>query len=319
MTLSIIIPTYNTKSLTRNCLKSIFDNPPKSSFEVIVIDNASSDSTFEMIKKSFPKVLLIKNRKNIGYAKANNQGLKIAKSKYILLLNSDIQIKKGNIQNMIDFINTKKNTAAAAAKLVNPNGSTQYYYHRRFPTFLSFAASLLENYFKISTPIAKKYFMLEEKFDKEIELEQASTSTLIIKKSILNKIDGLFDEKLPLFFNDTDLSKRIAKSSLKILLNPHVKIIHLRNKSTDLLDPFINLEELFVSMLYYFKKHRQVISYVTAKTTLILLLVSLLITNLLNITNSYFGIPRKNTFGFLKRQLTTIYSVIIQKRHLSPF
>jgi len=319
MTLSIIIPIYNTKNLTINCLKSIFDNPPKSTFELIVIDNASSDGTFETINKSFPKVILIKNRENVGYAKANNQGVKIAKGKHILLLNSDVQVKKGDIQDLVDFINSRKKVGAAAAKLINPNGTTQYYYHRRFPTFISFAASLLENYFKISTPIAKNYFMLKEKFDREIELEQAATSALIIKKITIKKIGYLFDEKLPLFFNDTDLSKRIKKANLKITLSPNTKIVHLRNKSTDLLNPFIVREELFISMLYYFKKHRQIFSYLATKVSLVILLLVILALNLLNIFTSYFKIPRKKTANFIKNQLQIILSLIVEKRHISNF
>src|SRR3989344_4963387 len=290
MTLSIIIPIYNTKNLTINCLKSIFDNPPKSTFELIVIDNASSDGTFETINKSFPKVILIKNRENVGYAKANNQGVKIAKGKHILLLNSDVQVKKGDIQDLVDFINSRKKVGAAAAKLINPNGTTQYYYHRRFPTFISFAASLLENYFKISTPIAKNYFMLKEKFDREIELEQAATSALIIKKA-----------------------------NLKITLSPNTKIVHLRNKSTDLLNPFIVREELFISMLYYFKKHRQIFSYLATKVSLVILLLVILALNLLNIFTSYFKIPRKKTANFIKNQLQIILSLIVEKRHISNF
>lgn len=319
MTLSIIIPSFNTRALTKNCLSSIFKFPPNFPFEVIVVDNASKDQSAEMINKSYPMVKVIANKENVGYAKANNQAAKVAKGKYLLLLNSDTILNSGILENMVNYLKTHSDVGAVTSKLVNPDGTTQYYYHRRFPTFFSFAASLLKNYFNISTKLAEDYFMLNEKFVKETDIEQAGGTVLMIPVTTIQKIHGLFDNRFPLFFNDTDLCLRIKKTGLKIILLPDVKVIHFRGKSTDLLDPFIIREELFVSMLKYFRKHKMYLSYFLAKVTLIPLLMSLAISTLLGLTESYLGAKAKNRVESLQKQFKILLSVILELPQISPF
>ena len=319
MKLSIIILSFNTKKLTKKCLASIFKYPPRFQFEVLVVDNASKDDSPEMIRNNFPQVKLIINKKNLGYAKANNQAAKIAKGQYILLLNSDVEIKKGTIKSLINHLDTHSDVGATTAKLLNPDGSIQYYYHRRFPSFLSFNSSILEHYFKINTSLAKNYLMLDEKFDKEIEIEQAATTALAIRKDLLKNIGRLFDNHFPLFFNDTDLCLRINKAGFKIMLLPQAKIIHFRGRSTDLLDPYVLREELFLSMLYYFRKHKQILDYLLTKITLLIFLIFVLSVSSIGILKSYLGTAIKDRRVSLQKQTQIINSVIFEKPKVSIF
>ena len=135
MDLSIVILNYNTVDLTRICLQTVFaSNLGKYTMEVIVCDNGSSDGSLEMIKKEFPQVILIDNKKNLGFAAGNNPGIKRAKGRYILLLNTDIEIPKDTIRVMLEFMDGSPQVGVSTCKLQLPEGSMDPACHRGFPT-----------------------------------------------------------------------------------------------------------------------------------------------------------------------------------------
>ena len=220
---------------------------------------------------------------------------------------------------MIGYLETHPSVGAVTAKLLNPDSSTQYYYHRKFPNFFSFVASVLEHYLKINTPLANNFFMRNQKFEKETEIDQAAGTVLLLKKDIIKNIGGLFDEHFPLFFNDTDLCLRIKKAKFKLILLPHVKVIHYRGQSTNLLNPYVLREELFVSMLYYFKKHKQFFSYILAKISLLILLSLLLLATIAGFYKNYLGTPIKSKNQSLINQLKILKTIFFEKRQISPF
>ena len=118
--ISIIIPSWDTKDLLRNCLKSL-----GSSYEIIIVDNNSTDGTVKMIEKEFPDVLLIKNKKNVGFGAANNQGLRKAKGDYLLLLNSDTVIKNKAPLVMAQYLKDNNDVGVVGPKLLNKDGTLQ--------------------------------------------------------------------------------------------------------------------------------------------------------------------------------------------------
>ena len=131
--LSIIIVNYNTKDMTKACLDSIRKWSEGVVLEIIVVDNGSSDGSTELLKK-YPDIRLILNTKNLGFAKANNKGIKIAKGKYILLLNSDTEIREGSIGAMLRFMDGHLKAGAASCRLELANGKMDPACHRGFPT-----------------------------------------------------------------------------------------------------------------------------------------------------------------------------------------
>ncbi len=126
MKLSIIIVSWNVKRYLVDCLNSLH--------EVIVVDNGSADGTCDLVKERFPSVNLIKNSQNYGFAAANNQGMKAAKSQYILLLNPDTIVRDGALDKLIRFMDDNPDVGACGPKLLNEDGTTQRSV-RRFPTF----------------------------------------------------------------------------------------------------------------------------------------------------------------------------------------
>jgi len=133
--LSIIIVNYNAKELLKNCLKSIFQKMKDIDFEVWIIDNASSDGSLEMIKKEFPKVKIIANKENLGFARANNQAIKKAKSKYIFLLNPDTILLEENFKELIQFVEKHPEAGACGPLVLNKDGTMQRQCKRGLTTF----------------------------------------------------------------------------------------------------------------------------------------------------------------------------------------
>src|SRR3990167_7255186 len=125
MELSVIIVNWNTKKLLEDCLKSIFKYTKGVSFEIIVVDNGSRDGSPKMVKNKFPQVKLIPNKENLGFTKANNQGIKIAKGKYILLLNSDAYLIENSFKKLVEEADSLKNLGALGPLLLNEDRTIQ--------------------------------------------------------------------------------------------------------------------------------------------------------------------------------------------------
>ena len=159
MDVSIIIVNYNTCDLTRNCLKSVFEQTKDIDFEVIVSDNGSKDGSIEMIKKEFPQVILIENNANLGFGAANNRGLKIAKGKYVFYLNSDTILLNNAVKCFFDYWENspeKDTIGALGGNLLNEDGNVIH-----SGTDLPTAKSELYNFFRciLSSVGLKKIFL----------------------------------------------------------------------------------------------------------------------------------------------------------------
>lgn len=130
---SICIVNYNAKDFLDNCIRSIFGSIKDRSYEVIVVDNASTDGSREIAKK-YPSIRYIQNPSNLGFIKANNIGIKSSGGRYVLSLNNDTVIKNGAIEKMVDFMDKTSDAGAVGPKLLNSDGSIQMQCRRGFPT-----------------------------------------------------------------------------------------------------------------------------------------------------------------------------------------
>ena len=125
MDVSVVIVNWNTREITRQCLQSVYQQTEGIAFEVIVIDNASSDQSVEMIRRDFPETTLIENKENKGFAAANNQGLSIAQGRYVLLLNSDTLVLDNAIAKTIEFSDQHPEAAVLGCRVLNPDKTLQ--------------------------------------------------------------------------------------------------------------------------------------------------------------------------------------------------
>jgi len=254
-TLSIVIVNWNTKEYLAKCLSSIYKNNFPTLLEVIVVDNASKDDSSEMVRKKYPWVKLIANKKNKGFAGGNNQGWKKSKGKYILFLNPDAMVHSNCLQIMVDFMEKNPQAGACSAKLVNPDGTDQKLgFYRITPT-------LVRAFFSHSpiTPVILRipYFrgkLFEHTdFSKVQEIDQPPGACFFTRRSVLKKI-GAMDEDYTLYFEDVDLAYRIKQAGWKQYFLPNAIVVHFVGRSTIQLGHGKRSFLYYKSMIKFFKK-----------------------------------------------------------------
>lgn len=254
MDLSIIIVNYNVKEFLQNLLHSIEKASSKISKEVIVIDNASDDGSIEVIKEKFPSVILIENKINAGFGKANNQGLLIAKGKYILFINPDCIVSEDTFDKMISFFDEHTDCGLAGCKILNSDGTLQLACRRSFPgPWTSFTkVTGLSNLFPKSRIFAR-YNLTYLDENKTYEVDAISGSFMMMRKDVYQSIGG-FDEQFFMYGEDLDLCYRVQKTGSKVFYVHSTQVIHYKGESTKR----SNLDEtnLFYDAMHHFvKKH----------------------------------------------------------------
>jgi GT2 family glycosyltransferase len=245
--LSVIIINWNTKKLLRDCLKSIEENKGCISLQIIVVDNASTDGSVEMIRTEFPKIDLIINKENLGFARANNAALPLVNGRYVFLLNSDTVVNSGTFDSSVSFLNEHKEVGCLAPKILNADGSVQHPCYIKEPSLVTEFISCFE---------LKKWFPVYDSIpagNEIVEVAHGCGAALIIRKEIIDKI-GLFDEKMIFSFEDADLCLRIRRSGWKIVHFPSAVIVHYGGQSRKLLnDQGINA--MYKSRYVFFRKY----------------------------------------------------------------
>jgi GT2 family glycosyltransferase len=228
--LSIIIISYNTKELLKNCIKSIYQTVRNRSYEIIVVDNASSDGSPDLIEREFKDITVIRNRENVGFARANNQAIKLAKGGYLLLLNSDTILREGTVGTLLDFIAKNPDAAAVGPKVLNPDEALQ---NKGF-LFPSVVFSLLVlsgiNKFldeKLKCRIFPRFYW-DENDVKNVDYLQGSC--FLIKKETVDII-GLLPEVYFMYYEEAEWCYRAKKHGYKIWYVPTARIIHVHAAS----------------------------------------------------------------------------------------
>src|SRR3989338_69067 len=312
--ISLIIVNWNTKKYTASCLKSIYQNCSLKN-EIIAIDNNSTDDSVLYLKRHFLKIRLVQNKKNYGYAKANNQGVRLAKNEFVVILNPDTQIKKNTLEELVKFYKTHPSVGAVVPKLLNPDGSIQYYYHSKLPSLKNQVASFIYNYTSFKKfRWSQELFLLDQKFENDTKIEQAAGVCILTTKSVIKKIGGLFDEKLPIFLNDVDFSYRLKKHNLDIFLVASSHLVHHRSSSTDKLDPYTLRQEAILSTLHYFRKNNGFLSYLVVKTLLLFFMLSILVLTFLGLIKSYLMAPIIDKKTSIELQWQNIKAASCEKR-----
>ncbi len=232
MKLSIVIVNYNVKHFISQCLYSINKAKKDIDCEVIVVDNNSVDGSCYLIKEKFPEVKLLENKKNVGFAKANNQAIKIAKGKYILLLNPDTVLEENTLSKCIEFMKTHEDAGALGVKMINGKGQFLPESKRALPTpkvafYKMFGLSAL---FPKSKEFGK-YHLTYLKNNETNVIEVLSGAFMFMRKKVLDEV-GLLDEDYFMYGEDIDLSYRIIKAGYKNYYFPGTTIIHYKGEST---------------------------------------------------------------------------------------
>lgn len=242
--LSVIILSYNTKNTTRKCIEALHKSLNESNIlaEIIIVENNSKDGSFEMVKRilenSNKKIAYkaIFNKVNYGYAKGNNQGIKIAKSRNILFLNSDVIIQNVRWDKLIFYFINNPNIGALTVKVNTLDGNIDPASHRGFPTVWN-AFTYYSNLEKIfgKIPILNiifgGYHLTKLNLNKIHEIDSPSGAFFFTSKDLMNKLKGFDDKTFFLYGEDLDLSYRVKELGFKIIYFPKYKVLHLKSMS----------------------------------------------------------------------------------------
>lgn len=231
--LSILILNYNTKDLLADCLKSIKKAKPNHyTTEVIVIDNASTDGSPQMVEEKFPWVKLVTSRKNLGFAKGNNLGIPESSGRYILFLNPDTIVFPEVLDGMIDFMDKHPKAGVSTCKVELPNGNLDEACHRGFPNpwnaFCHFSG--LERLFSKSQ-IFSGYYLGWLPLAKTHEIDACVGAFLLVRREVGEQINW-WDEDYFWYGEDIDFCYRVKEIGFKVYCVPEYKIIHYKGASS---------------------------------------------------------------------------------------
>jgi len=244
--LSVVIVNYNTRELTKKCLRSVFNSKTNFSFEVWVVDNGSADGSVEMIRQEFPAVKLIENKHNLGFSKGNNIALRQAQGRYLLLLNSDTEVQPDTLDVSGRYLDTYKDVGAMGCKILLPNGELDKACRRKFPNprnaFLRLFGLKKFSDYNINAPI-----------DQELEVDSVMGAYMMVRKSVIDKI-GLLDEEFFMYGEDMDWCWRIKEADWKIMYVPTCKITHFKYGSSQTI-PFRTIRMSHKAMEIFYRKH----------------------------------------------------------------
>ena len=230
--LSVIIVNYNVEYFLEQCLNSVIMASEKLNVEVFVVDNNSIDGSVKMLKKKFPSVLLIENKKNYGFSKANNQAIEKAQGRNILLLNPDTVVEESTFKKVVDFMDENPNAGGLGVRMVDGKGNFLPESKRGLPTpkvafFKIFGLSRLFPKSKLFGSYHLGY-LNEHKVNK---VDVLSGAFLLFKKEVSDKI-GMLDEAFFMYGEDIDLSYRITQGGYHNYYYPKTSIIHYKGEST---------------------------------------------------------------------------------------
>lgn len=250
---SIIIVHYQRFAETLRCIKSIYENKDRFLFEVILVDNNNlAKEKVNLLNKDFSALKYIKSPKNLGYGAGNNLGAKHARGEYLFILNPDTKVLTYAVDNLVSFLEEKKEVGIVAPNLLDSKGKLFSLQGTRMLTPLSaiFSLSLINKIFP-NNPISRSYWMKEVSKKNLREVDVIPGSAFLIRRDIFEKVGG-FDENFFLYFEEADFCKRIKNLGYKIFMIPDAKVVHYWKPA----EGKRQLKKIFEkSRFYYFKKH----------------------------------------------------------------
>ena len=251
---SVVIVSYNTREVLRDCLRSLFREVGQVEFEVIVVDNCSADRSAEMVADEFPQAVLIENVENLGFAAGCNRGMVIARGRYILLLNPDTVVLDRAIEKTVAYADSHPEAAVVGCQVLCSDGSIQGTCFR-YPSLLNIA---LSSFGLDRVPFGRRLLgrerMKEWGRDSEREVDVVTGCYMLVRRESIEGI-GLMDEQYFVYAEEADWCYRFARAGWKVVFAPVAQIIHITRGSTSQV-PSAMLVQLEKSLLLFLEKHR---------------------------------------------------------------
>lgn len=252
--LSVVIVNWNTRDLLRDCLRSVYESEGEFTFEIIVVDNCSSDGSAGMVREEFPQVHLMEAETNRGYAWANNLGLRHLEARYYLLLNPDTVVPPHALQEMIAFMDGHPEAGMAGPKLVMADGSLDLACRRSFPT----PENSFYKLFGLSRLFPKserfgQYNLTYLDPDEMAEVDSVVGAFMMVRREVVEEIGGL-DEQYFMYAEDLDWALRAKRRGWKVYYYPQVTVLHYKRQASEQ-NPQKAQFEFWRAMHIFYHKH----------------------------------------------------------------
>lgn len=233
MDLSVIIASYSTCRITADCVESVLANTRDIEFEVIVVDDCSTDDTVAVLSQLFPQITILENPVNVHYAKTNNRGLRASSGRYAVLLNSDTLMVDNALGEMVRYLDDHPDVGAAGPRLFNPDGSVQHCI-RSFPGVGIMALQAL-NLHKIwpGNPFTDRYYHTDFDYDVSQPADSIGTTAFVLRREAWERVGGL-DERFKIAFVDLALCARLNQEGIPIHYVASASVVHLGSQSINL-------------------------------------------------------------------------------------
>lgn len=249
MDISVIIVNWNARELLINCLSSVYKTINGLSFEIWVVDNGSTDGSLEATGAQFPKIEIISNKKNLGFAKANNQALRIISGRYAVLLNSDTVLTDGAINILVEFMDRNETAGICGGQLLNADGSKQ----NSIANIPTLATELL-NKSLLRKLFPQKYPGKEQDFREPVEVESVIGACMVVRRKAIEET-GLMDEDYFFFLEETDWCLNMRKNGWKVFHHPEAKIYHLQGQSVGKVNERARIEYWISRYIFFLKNY----------------------------------------------------------------
>jgi len=256
--LSIIIVSWNVKDLLRRCLNSVIESlrsgeGQQLSWQLIVVDNASTDGSEAMLREEFPQVHLIANEENVGFTRGNNQGIAFSDGRYVVLLNPDTEIVGHALEEMVAYMEAHHQVGALGPQLLDPDGQVQSS-RRRFPSLSTayMESTFLQQWFPESD-ILRRYYVLDSSDDETQAVDWVVGACLLMRREALEEV-GPLDERFFMYSEELDWCYRVKKLGWRVVYLPTAQVIHHLGKSSEQVLPVRHIQ-FQRSKVLFFKKH----------------------------------------------------------------
>jgi GT2 family glycosyltransferase len=230
--LTVIIPSYNTRQLLRNCLASIYEYTRDVTFEVICVDDHSNDGSADMVAEAFPEVILVRNRANQGYVKNTNLGMRMSAARYACHLNSDTVLISNAFRALVQYMDANPGVAACGPKLLNPDRSVQHCIrHFSGPGTMVLQALNWHKLFPRSG-LTDRYYATRFDYSKAQPVDSIGTTAYIVRRSTWENA-GMLDERFQLFVSDLAYNFMLRQKGYAVHYTPCAEIVHFGSQSVN--------------------------------------------------------------------------------------
>lgn len=253
--ISICIVSLNTRDLLRGCLESIFSDPTRFTYQVIVSDNGSTDGTVEMLAEAFPQVEIIRNESNLGYSYPMNQALQASSGRYLMQLNPDTVFQPDLLDELVNFMDSNPQAGICTPKVLNRDGTLQKQCRRSAArpwdavTYVLGLSTLFPR-----SQVFGRYLMTYLPEDQINEVEAVSGSCMLIRREVVEQV-GYLDEQFFAYQEDSDFCFRAREAGWKIYYQPAAKIIHYGGHGGSRVAPYQGIIAWHRSFYLYYRKH----------------------------------------------------------------